>query len=260
MSNDVVDCTDYQQILGYRFYSGAMVELADLSVFFHKIAALQKINLTIPAGQTTAIVGANGSGKSTLIKAILGQFRHQGEIRIHWPDKASTHIAYVPQHIDFDRELPMNAEDFMGMLLQGKPIFLGLHKDKKAIVEHLLSRVDMLSCRHTKIGKLSGGELKRILLIQAMYPEPGLILLDEPLAALDKPGVAMFSRFLREWQAMGKTILWVEHDLLAVQQLAHHLVALNKSLIHVGKPADLKDSTLLMNIFSHAAGGGQNHV
>lgn len=253
----------YCRILSYRHTPGPALELGALGVAFHKTPVLDNLTLSLPAGRTTAIVGPNGSGKSTFIKAILGQYRHSGSIRIHWPEPAHPHIAYVPQHIDFDRELPMNAEDFLAMLLQRRPIFLGLARPQKSIIHHLLERAGMFERRHTRIGRLSGGELKRMLIIQALYPEPGLILLDEPLAALDEPGMAMFARFLGEWQAMGKTILWVEHDLLAVQKLAHHLLAINRRLIHSGSPHDLADPALLMQIFSHSQAHeppGAHHV
>lgn len=242
---------DYETVLGYCRSQGPALTLEQVSVQCQKNTILDHIDLTFAAGKTTAIVGPNGSGKSTLIKAILGQYTHTGNIQIAWPCQADARIAYVPQHIDFDRELPMNEKDFLGMLLQRRPIFCGLDKHYRDIVCHLLEKVAMLKPRPTKIGKLSGGQLKRMLLIQALYPEPNLLLLDEPMASLDEPGVFIFKTILRDLQAMGKTIIWVEHDFRAVKRWAHHLVALNKTVLYTGYAEDLSNPDLVMNIFSH---------
>lgn len=241
----------YREVLKYENEEGPWVELKDVGVAFQKNQILNNINLHFEAGVTTAIVGPNGSGKSTLLKTILGQYFHTGEITMGWTSRKNTMVSYVPQHIDFDREIPMNGLDFLGMLLQKRPVVMGLEKRRKEIIKALLSKVNMDKKSLTKIGKLSGGELKRMLLIQALYPEPGLVLLDEPMAALDEPGIEIFNSILEDLQSMGKTIIWVEHDLMAVRERAHRLVAVNRRIIHEGKPSDLKDGDLLMKLFSH---------
>lgn len=247
----MISLEDYQRHLHYLPYAGPEIVLKNLSVQFQKSTVLNNLNFRFAAGKTTAIIGPNGSGKSTLLKTLLGQFTHEGEIALHWQNAVQRHIAYVPQHIDFDRELPMNEEDFMGMLLQKRPIFLGLAKQQKAMIHFLLHKVQMFEKRKTKIGRLSGGELKRMLLIQALYPEAGLFLFDEPLASLDESGIALFKELIRELQAMNKTVIWVEHDLLAVREYAQDIVAINRQIIYQGDAAALSDSELLLNIFSH---------
>lgn len=221
---------DYVALLGYQKSAGPAVSLSQVSVQCQKNTILDRIDLNFAPGKTTAIVGPNGGGKSTLIKALLGQYPHTGRIKITWHNQAEARTAYVPQHIDFDRELPLNEKDFLGMLLQRRPIFSGIDKKYRHIISHLLEKVALLNPRPTKIGKLSGGQLKRILLIQALYPEPNLLLLDEPMASLDEPGVFIFKTILRDLQAMGKTVIWVEHDFRAVKRWAHHLVAINQTV------------------------------
>lgn len=242
---------DYETTLGYRKSKGPAVELKHVSIVYQKKTILEDINLTFAAGKTTAVIGPNGSGKSTLIKAILGHYDHQGEIVISWPKHSAAQTAYVPQHIHFDQELPINERDFLGMLLQERPVFMGIAKNQQAIVQHLLDKVGMLHSRPTKIGNLSGGQLKRMLLVQALFPEPNLLILDEPLASLDESGVFIFKSILKNLQAMGKTVIWVEHDFRAVKRWAHHLVALNKTICYNGQAQDLDNPDLVMNIFSH---------
>lgn len=227
------------------------IELSELSLFFHKKPVLNQLSLVFPAGKTTAIVGPNGSGKSTLIKTLLGQHQHQGTIAINWPDKAHQNIAYLPQFIDFDRELPLNAYDLLAVVLQNRPVFAGLNRHTRQISNQLLQQVGLYHKRYSKIGKLSGGELKRLLLAQTLYPEPQLILLDEPLAALDQTGIELFYQQLATWQAQEKTILWVEHDLLAISEHAHHLVAINQRLLYEGATHQLDDKDFLLQLYSH---------
>ncbi|WP_048767987.1 metal ABC transporter ATP-binding protein [Oligella urethralis] len=240
---------EYAQNLAYQGTAGPEIELENLYVSFQKTHIIEDISLRIPQGKTTAIVGPNGSGKTTLLKAILGQYQHKGHVRIYWQSKDKQRIAYVPQYIDFDRELPMNGKDFLGILLQKKPIFSGLHKRCQSVIRHLFQKMEMSAHRHKKIGKLSGGELKRLVIAQALYPEPELILLDEPLVALDEPGTELFFSMLSELQSMGKTIIWVEHDLMAVQKYAQHLIAVNRRIIHQGSPSDLSDPVFYSRIF-----------
>lgn len=224
------------------------IVLKNLSVAFDQTIALNKINLTIPAGKTSALIGANGSGKSTLIKALLGQFPHQGQI-IFQKFKKQPIISYIPQFIDFDREIPLTAKDLLSSLLTKRAIFLSLKS--KLLINNLLDKVGLLNKANHKLGGLSGGELKRLLLAQALYPEPDLILLDEPLTALDRSGIDLFFKLLQDWQKTQKTIIWVEHDLLAVRQHADYFFAFNQELLYQGKSSDLDNKDLILNIFSH---------
>jgi len=242
--------TDYVQHLAYQGTTGPLIELEHLTVNFQKNHVLNDISLSIPCGKTTAIVGPNGSGKSTLLKSLLGEYDHQGNIFIYWSDTKNQRIAYIPQYIDFDRELPMNSQDFLSMLFQKRPVFGNMHNHYRSITHHLFEKMGMLGHQHKKIGKLSGGELKRLLLAQALYPEPDLLLLDEPLTALDAPGTELFFSLLSDLQAMKKTIIWVEHNLMAVQQHAHHLIALNHNITHHGIPSDLSNPELYSKMFS----------
>jgi zinc transport system permease protein len=134
-----------------------------------------------------ALVGPNGGGKSSLIKTLLGQMPHQGQLSLHWPGQPGT-IGCVPQALEFDRGLPMTVDDFMAAMCQRRPAFLGLSKHYANAIGEALERVGMQDKRKRRMGALSGGERQRVLLAQGLIPAPQLLVLDEPMSALDEAG------------------------------------------------------------------------
>jgi zinc transport system ATP-binding protein len=211
---------------------------------------LRRVNLRVEAGSVHALVGPNGGGKSSLFKALLGQVPHQGAISLQWPgDRAGT-VGYVPQALAFDAGLPMTVMDFMAAMCQRRPVFLGLSPRWKATVEQALRQVGMWEKSDRRMGALSGGERQRVLLAQALIPTPDLILIDEPMSALDEAGVETFDALLAHWRAMRVTVLWIEHDLDAVTRLADHVTGLNRQVLFDSPAAHALTPSRVMALFS----------
>ncbi|MFD1702952.1 metal ABC transporter ATP-binding protein [Methylopila henanensis] len=211
---------------------------------------LRGVDLEIAAGYVHAIVGPNGGGKSSLVRALLGQAPHSGEIAIDWPGAPGV-TAYVPQALDFDRGLPMTVTDALAAMTARRPAFLRpAARDRDAIVS-ALARVGMAEKAGRLVGALSGGERQRALMAQALIPEPDLLVLDEPMAALDEAGVAAFETLIAELKARGATVLWIEHDLAAVRRLADRVTGLNRSVLFDGPPAAELTPERLLTLFSH---------
>ncbi|MDG1582359.1 metal ABC transporter ATP-binding protein [Pseudomonas sp. GOM6] len=228
---------------------GPAIDFDRVELDLGRTRILDNVSFQIRAGSVHALVGPNGGGKSSLIKTLLGQMPHRGELRLHWPDAPGT-IGYVPQALEFDRGLPMTVDDFMAAMCQRRPAFLGLSRRQAPAIEQALERVGMLDKRKRRMGALSGGERQRVLLAQGLVPEAQLVVLDEPMSALDEPGVQVFEQLLRDWRQVGTTVLWIEHDLQAVGRLADHVTGLNRSVRFDADPAQALTPERLLDLFS----------
>ncbi|MBE7373892.1 metal ABC transporter ATP-binding protein [Pseudomonas lopnurensis] len=229
--------------------SGPAIDFADISLDLGRTRILDRVEFQVRAGSVHALVGPNGGGKSSLIKTLLGQMPHQGELRLSWPDAPGT-IGYVPQALEFDRGLPLTVDDFMAAMCQHRPAFLGLSRRHAPAIEQALARVGMLDKRKRRMGALSGGERQRVLLAQGLVPEAQLLVLDEPMSALDEPGVRVFERLLADWRQAGVTVLWIEHDLEAVGRLADQVTGLNRRVLFDDAPTRALTPERLLQLFS----------
>ena len=231
------------------------IRLESVSFSFTAEPLLDGVTLTVGDGERACLVGPNGCGKSSLMKTVLGMMPHTGQITLHWPLPAPGVLAYVPQAIEADRTLPMTVQDFMGcMLQQQRPLYLGLRRAVRERILQGLERVGMAHKASRRMGDLSGGERQRVLLAQSLLPPAQFVLLDEPMAALDRAGMQVFESLLARWRQSRATVLWVEHDLAAVRRLADRVTALSRGrLLWTREPAALGDANMLLQLFAHTA-------
>lgn len=230
---------------------GPALAFDGVSLTLGQTGILQGVDLRVAAGGVHALVGPNGGGKSSLFKALLGQVPHRGRIALEWPDERPGVVGYVPQALAFDAGLPMTVLDFMGAMCQRRPVLLGLSRRWQAPVEQALRRVGMWDKARRRMGALSGGERQRVLLAQALIPAPDLILLDEPMSALDEAGMRVFEDLLAHWRERRTTVLWIEHDLDAVTRLADRVTGLNRQVLFDGAPTEALTPQRVLALFSH---------
>ncbi len=228
---------------------GPAIDFAGIDLSLGGSRILDGVRLRVEAGSVHALVGPNGGGKSSLVKTLLGQMPHRGELRLEWPGAPGC-IGYVPQALEFDRGLPLTVDDFMAAMCQRRPAFLGLSRSRRPAIDAALERVGMLAKRGRRMGALSGGERQRVLLAQGLVPPPQLLVLDEPMSALDEGGIQVFERLLLDWRQAGVTVLWIEHDLEAVGRLADRVSGLNRHLLFDGPAASSLTPERLLTLFS----------
>ena len=230
-------------------HGGPRIDFAGIDLTLGRTRILEQVAFSVTAGSVHAIVGPNGGGKSSLIKTLLGQMPHQGQLTLHWPGDQQV-IGYVPQALEFDRGLPMTVDDFMAAMCQRRPAFLGLSRRVQPAIDAALARVGMLDKRKRRMGALSGGERQRVLLAQGLIPEPQLLVLDEPMSALDEAGIQVFEQLLHGWRQAGTTVLWIEHDLQAVLRLADRVTGLSRQVLFDAPPAQALTPERLLSLFS----------
>jgi zinc transport system ATP-binding protein len=211
----------------------ALLSVKDCSVNLGGNQILAGVTWDVKPGTLHALIGPNGAGKTTLIRCIMGGMPHQGEIRLRFQNHGR--VGYVPQLLEFDHTLPITVGDFIAIMLKNKPIFLGKGKKvrKRAVETLKLTESDHLIDRI--IGGLSGGELRRVLLAQALIPLPELLILDEAASNVDEFGARIFEDLLlRLKKEHNLTILMVSHDLTMIRRTADWVTGINRSVTFDG--------------------------
>ncbi len=175
------------------------------------------LNLRVPVGACIALVGPNGAGKSTLIKLVAGVLPiRSGELRIfgHPVSKCRHRVSYLAQRSGVDWKFPISVER---LVMGGRFVHLGwFGRPKQADrqwVEAAMERLGITHLAKRQIGDLSGGQQQRALLARALVQEADMLLLDEPLNAVDADTREVVARTLHELKAQGKTSLIATHDL-----------------------------------------------
>lgn len=179
--------------------------------------ALRDVTLCVPVGARVALVGPNGAGKSTLLKAVAGLLPvRSGEIRIYGNCVGACHhrVAYLPQRGEIDWRFPVSLRR---LVLTGRYVHLGWFQRPRAIdhqiVEQVIARMGLSDLADRQIGQLSGGQQQRALLARALAQDADLLLLDEPLNAVDADTRLVITEVLDELGQHGKTVVAATHDL-----------------------------------------------
>ena len=128
---------------------------------------LDNINLTFHCGELTALIGKNGAGKTTLLRTLLGERHYKGSISFtdhHGVVLPMPRIGYVPQHLDFDKSMPISVSDFIAAAKGGSPVWFGKQKKMQTHIKEILEDMECGYLAERRLGALSGGELQRVLL------------------------------------------------------------------------------------------------
>lgn len=182
----------------------------------HDIPALKNVTVSIPAGASIALVGANGAGKSTLFKAVAGLLPvKSGRVRIFGHELGECHqrVVYLPQRSEIDWQFPICVLD---LVLTGRYVYLGWFKRPgQSDTDAALNALDQLGIRSLAgrhISHLSGGQQQRVLIARALAQNADLLLLDEPLNAIDAETRQTVARVLDGIKAAGKTVVVATHS------------------------------------------------
>jgi zinc transport system ATP-binding protein len=203
-----------------------LLEIAGLTVSHGRETLLRNVSFTVRRGTLHALVGPNGAGKSTLLSAILGQSPFTGRITANWTQ--SGRIGYVPQAFHVDRSLPVTVADFLALTRQSRPVCFGISGVSAPRISRLLDRVGLSGFDERPLSVLSGGELRRVLLANALDPLPELLLLDEPASGLDESA----ARWLDETLVSLKgdvTCVMVSHDSDQVRRIADQVTMVERA-------------------------------
>ncbi|QDX97814.1 putrescine ABC transporter ATP-binding subunit PotG [Pectobacterium carotovorum subsp. carotovorum] len=219
-----------------------MLEVRNLTKSFDGQAAVDDVSLTIYKGEIFALLGASGCGKSTLLRMLAGfELPTQGQIVLDGQD-----LSLVPP---YQRPINMMFQSyalFPHMTVE-KNIAFGLKQDKlpraeiKDRVEEMLSLVHMQEFANRKPHQLSGGQRQRVALARSLAKRPKLLLLDEPMGALDKKlRDRMQLEVVDILERVGVTCVMVTHDQEEAMTMAGRIAIMNRGkFVQIGEPEEI---------------------
>lgn len=218
-----------------------VIKTENLTVRYDDRVILDRLTFGIPEGSITAIIGPNGSGKTTLLKALLNLIPFEGKIEIFGRPlpEVRQFIGYVPQRFQFDKTFPITVQEFMSLEPQKAKV-------TKEQIDSSLIEAGMSDAHDVQLGKLSGGQLQRVLIAKTLLKHPRLLFLDEPSAGIDIQGERNFYDLVQHLnQRHQVTVILVSHEIDIVHSYATQVICLNKQMLCIGKPHDiLTDKTL----------------
>jgi sulfate/thiosulfate transport system ATP-binding protein len=211
---------------------------------FGDFVALADVNLEVPRGGLTALLGPSGGGKSTLLRIIAGlEFPDSGEIRIEgrpatWLPPQKRSVGFVFQHYAAFKHLSVYRNVAFGLEIRKRP-----KAEIRKRVTELLELVHLENFADRLPSQLSGGQRQRMALARALAVQPEVLLLDEPFGALD----AQVRKELRDWlrnlhDEVNVTTIFVTHDQEEALEVSDEIVVINNGRIEqIGSPTDLYD-------------------
>lgn len=220
------------------------IEISGVSKTWGDFVALSDINLTLPTGQLTALLGPSGGGKTTLLRIIAGlETADQGTVLIEGVDATrlpvqKRNVGFVFQHYAAFKHLTVARNVAFGLEIRKRP-----RSEIKAKVAELLELVHLTQFADRLPSQLSGGQRQRMALARALAIEPSVLLLDEPFGALD----AKVRKELRDWlrrlhDEVHVTTVFVTHDQEEALEVADEVVVINQGRVEqVASPDTLYD-------------------
>jgi len=218
---------------------------------------IDSLNLTIPTGSVTAIVGPNGCGKSTLLAGLARlQTPINGSVLLN--GKAITTMrsrdvarllallpqdASAPDGLTVSELIRFGRQPHQGLLRQWS-------EHDQAVVQAALNVADLNDLADRPLDSMSGGQRQRAWIAMAIAQDTPLLLLDEPTSALDLGHQIEVFELIRQLAKVGKTVVMVVHDLSSACRYADHIVAMKKGeIVAQGQPSEIVTSALVETLY-----------
>ncbi len=219
----------------------AILSAQDASLVVGGRSILDRVNIDVRPNEIVTVIGPNGAGKSTLVRCMLGlQPLTSGTIR----RQNNLRIGYVPQRFPLLPNVPLDVKRLLSLTL----------RPTASEIDEALSETGIPHLRDASVARLSGGELQRALLARALLRKPQLLVLDEPVQAVDFMGEArMYELISAVRKRHGCGILMVSHDLHVVMAESDHVICLNGHVCCEGGPSKVQQDPEFAKLFGPSA-------
>ncbi|OCB29604.1 ABC transporter ATP-binding protein [Mycobacterium malmoense] len=249
MSLDAVPALDrYPDTVSLR---GARLAFGDRVLWDH-------LDLSVSRGEFIAVLGPNGSGKTSLLKVLLGQLPLSAGVALVGGKPMGPgggRVGYVPQHRPMDHDVLLRGRDLVRLGVDGHrwgglPLRSADRARRRAAVADALRQVNAEHLADVPVGVMSGGELQRMRVAQALVSDPMLLLCDEPLLALDPANARLVSALIeRRRRDAGTTVIVVTHDLNAILPYVDRLVYLVDGRFRIGTVEEVMTTETLSMLY-----------
>jgi ABC-2 type transport system ATP-binding protein len=217
------------------------IEVEGLSKRYGEVVALEEVSFAVPAGSTTALLGANGAGKTTTIAMLLGLLAPSagritvlGEDMLRHRYRVLGRMNFSSPYVDLPSRLTVR---------QNLTVYADLYgvRDAGARIRELAADLDLLPLLDRPTGKLSAGQKTRVALAKALINRPELLLLDEPTASLDPDTADVIRSYLERYQRASRaTLLLASHNMAEVERMCSNVLMLKTGrLVDQGSPKEL---------------------
>ena len=201
------------------------------------------LDLSVSPGEFIAVLGPNGSGKTSLLKVLLGQLPLSAGVALvdgKPITSGSGRIGYVPQHRPMDRDVMLRGRDLVRLGIDGRrwggtPLRSADRARRRAAVWQALRQVNGEHLADVRVGMMSGGELQRVRIAQALVSDPMLLLCDEPLLTLDPANAKLVAALIdRRRRDAATTVIVVTHEVNAILPYVDRVLYLVDGRFRIG--------------------------
>jgi zinc/manganese transport system ATP-binding protein len=211
-------------------------------------------SFSVNRGEFVAVIGPNGAGKTTMFRLLLGlQQPISGELRIFdgKPRRGNSKIGYVPQRHTIDSETNIECAELVRLAYSGYKWGIGLSsREEKKAAEDALDAVGVTDLVHKSLSSLSGGELQRIFLAEALVSNPEMLLLDEPLSNLDIRRANDLVQLINSVaKSRNVTTFLVAHDINPLIQFLDKIIYIANGKVATGTPKEVLTSESLTELY-----------
>ncbi len=231
-----------------------MLHLDQVGRRFGALWAVQDVTFSVGPGEIVGVIGPNGAGKSTLFNLIAGALQPSaGNIRFlgHGITHAKSHeIARLGLARTFQIPKP-----FKALTVHENVMMSALRKHRTpnraaAVATKVLARIGIDHLADASAASLTVGLLKKLEVARALATEPAFLLLDEVMAGLTPTEIREMMTVISSLPAQGITVLWVEHVMMAIMNVAHRLVVMHRGqMIADGKPEEVSRSPAVIGAY-----------
>jgi len=235
------------------------IDVKQLSVTLGDRQILHDINVSVPVGKITTLIGPNGCGKSTLLRSMIGYIHSPRDcvtilgkpLQSYSQSELARQMAFLPQVPNMPKDMTVEELVYCGRYPY-QTWWKNTAKEDREIVDYALGITKTDHLRYQLIPSLSGGERQRVWIAMALAQEPKLLVLDEPTTYLDINHQLEIMELLKRLnEEQGLTVLMVLHELTQAVQYSHYMAVIkNGHLVTSGETKSIISDHLFQQVFS----------